>query len=173
MSASIIRGGGSPTQVSLFYNAVITILILLGIGILLRRLHHALVLNRAELLVIYTCISVGAGLAGVDRFLVLMPIIGHAHWFATPENDWANLFHLHIPQWLAVSNKRVLEGYYHGFASIYESRYLTAWLPAILWWTLFLGRYSSRNALPESDFFGSSGSNQRDSVTPSSNCPSR
>ena len=60
------------------------------------------------------------------------------HWFATPENDWANLFHLHVPQWLAVSDKRVLEGYYNGFASIYESRYLTAWLPAIFWWTLFL-----------------------------------
>ena len=133
-----MRGGGSPTQVSLFYNAVITILILLGIGLLLRRLHHALILNRAELLVIYTCISVGAGLAGVDRFLVLMPLIGHAHWFATPENDWANLFHLHIPQWLVVSDKRVLDGYYTGFASLYESRYLTAWLPAIVWWTLFI-----------------------------------
>lgn len=138
VSASIIRGGGSPTQVSLFYNAVITILILLGLGLLLRRLHQTLVLNRAELLVIYTCISVGAGLAGVDRFLVLMPLIGHAHWFATPENDWINLFHLHIPQWLVVSDKRVLEGYYHGFSSIYESPYLSAWLPAIFWWTLFL-----------------------------------
>lgn len=138
VSASIIRGGGSPTQVSLFYNAVITILILLGLGLLLRRLHQTLVLNRAELLVIYTCISVGAGLAGVDRFLVLMPLIGHAHWFATPENDWINLFHLHIPRWLAVSDKRVLEGYYHGFSSIYESPYLSAWLPAIFWWTLLL-----------------------------------
>ena len=133
-----MRGGGSPTQVSLFYNAVITILILLGIGMLLRRLHRALILNRAELLVIYTCISVGAGLAGVDRFLVLMPLIGHAHWFASPENDWANLFHLHIPQWLVVSDKRVLDGYYNGFVSIYEPRYLTAWLPAIFWWTLFI-----------------------------------
>ena len=104
----------------------------------MRRLHHALILNRAELLVIYTCISVGAGLAGVDRFLVLMPLIGHAHWFATPENDWVNLFHLHIPQWLAVSDKRVLDGYYTGFASIYESRYFMAWLPAIVWWTLFI-----------------------------------
>ena len=74
----------------------------------------------------------------MDRFLVLMPLIGHAHWFATPENDWANLFHLHIPQWLAISDKRVLDGYYSGFASIYESRYLTAWLPAIFWWTLFI-----------------------------------
>ena len=90
-------GGGSPTQVSLFYNAVITILILLGIGLLLRRLHRALILNRAELLVIYTCISVGAGLAGVDRFLVLMPLIGHAHWFATPENDWAKPVPLTYP----------------------------------------------------------------------------
>ena len=138
VSASIIRGGGSPTQVSLFYNAVITILMLLGLGLLLRRLHHALMLNRAELLVIYTCISVGAGLAGVDRFLVLMPLIGHAHWFATPENDWINLFHLHIPQWLAVSDRHALEGYYRGFSSIYEQPHFTAWLSPIFWWTLFI-----------------------------------
>lgn len=138
VSASILRGGGSPTQVSLFYNAVITILILFGIGLLLRRLNRILALNRGELLVIYTCISIGAGLAGVDRFLVLMPLIGHAHWFATPENDWINLFHLHIPEWLVVSNKRALEGYYYGFSSIYESQNLIAWIPKIFWWTLFI-----------------------------------
>ena len=138
VSASILRGGGSPTQVSLFYNAVTTMLILLGIGVLLRRLNRVLALNRAELLVIYSCISIGAGLAGVDRFLVLMPLIGHAHWFATPENDWINLFHLHIPEWLVISNKRVLEGYYYGFSSFYEAHNLVAWVPKIFWWTLFI-----------------------------------
>lgn len=138
VSASILRGGGSPTQVSLFYNAVTTMLILLGIGLLLRRLNKVFALNRAELLVIYSCISIGAGLAGVDRFLVLMPLISHAHWFATPENDWINLFHLHIPEWLVINNKRVLEGYYYGFSSIYESYNLIAWLPKIFWWTLFI-----------------------------------
>lgn len=138
VSASILRGGGSPTQVSLFYNAILTILILLGLGLLLRRVNRVLALNRAELLVIYTCISIGAGLAGVDRFLVLMPLIGHAHWYATPENDWMNLFHLHIPDWLVVSNKRALEGYYYGFSSIYESQNLIAWIPKIFWWTLFI-----------------------------------
>ena len=138
VSTSILRGGGSPTQVSLFYNAIFTILVLYGIGLFLSRLNKLLALNRAELLVLYSCISIGAGLAGVDRFLVLMPLIGHAHWFATPENDWINLFHLHIPSWLVVSNKRALEGYYYGFSSIYESQNLLPWLPKILWWTLFI-----------------------------------
>lgn len=138
VAASILRGGGSPTQVSLFYNAVTTMLILLGIGLLLRRLNRLFALNRAELLVIYSCISIGAGLAGVDRFLVLMPLISHAHWFATPENDWINLFHLHIPEWLVINNKRVLEGYYYGFSSISETHNLVAWLPKIFWWTLFI-----------------------------------
>ena len=138
VSASILRGGGSPTQVSLFYNAITTMLILLGIGLLLRRLNKVFALNRAELLVIYSCISIGSGLAGVDRFLVLMPLISHAQWFATPENDWINLFHLHIPDWLVINNKRVLEGYYYGFSSIYETHNLLAWLPKIFWWTLFI-----------------------------------
>ena len=73
------------------------------------------ILNWAELLTIYTCISVGSSLAGVDRMMVMVPLIGHAHWFATPENDWINLFHCYIPTWLSISDKHVLKGYYQGF----------------------------------------------------------
>jgi hypothetical protein len=107
----------------------------MGIGIVLRKVSPTLVLNRAELLVIYTCVSIGSGLAGVDRIFVLVPLIGHAHWFASVENDWTGLFHRYIPQWLAISNKRVLEGYYYGFSTIYTSANFRAWLPIVLWWS--------------------------------------
>ena len=96
------------------------------------------ILNRAELLTIYTCISVGSSLAGVDRMMVMVPLIGHAHWFATPENDWINLFHCYIPTWLSISDKHVLKGYYQGFSTFYSRPNLSAWLPVIFWWSLFL-----------------------------------
>ena len=139
IAATLFNGGVSPTQVSLFFNAIFSILVLILINRLFRWGHRSQpILNRAELLTIYTCISVGSGLAGVDRMMVMVPLIGHAHWFATPENDWINLFHRYIPTWLSVSDKHVLEGYYQGFSTFYIRPNLFAWLPVIFWWSLFL-----------------------------------
>lgn len=140
--ASTLRVATSPTQVSLFFNSVFTTLVLLCLSIALRKVRQFTnqipTLNRAELLVIYTCVSVGSGLAGVDRFLVLIQLPGHAHWFASPENDWAGLFHRHIPQWLVVSDKHILEGYYQGVSTFYTLAIFRAWLPVVLWWSAFI-----------------------------------
>ena len=138
--ASTRRVGTSPTQVSLFFNAIFTILVVQCVSATsrLRRGTKAPLLNRAEILVIYTCVSIGSGLAGVDRLLVLIPLPGHAHWFATPENDWAALFHRHIPQWLTISDKGILEDYYKGVSTFYTWRILKAWLSVILWWSAFI-----------------------------------
>jgi len=140
--ASTLRVGTSPTQVSLFFNAIFTTLVLLCLSVVLRKgrefTNYIPTLNRAELLVIYTCVSVGSGLAGVDRLLVLIALPGHAHWFASPENDWAGLFHRHIPQWLVVSDKHILEGYYRGVSTFYTSVIFRAWLPVVLWWSAFI-----------------------------------
>ncbi|MBM3216892.1 hypothetical protein FJZ36_18515, partial [Candidatus Poribacteria bacterium] len=95
-------------------------------------------LNRAELMAVYTCVSVGSSLSGVDRMFVLVPLLGHASWFATPENDWAGLFQQHIPRWLTVSDRSVLSGYYNGLSTLYTGAHLRAWLPVVAWWSVFL-----------------------------------
>ena len=138
--ASTLRVGTSPTQVSLFFNAVFSALFLLGVNFLWRVVgrRRAPLLNRAELLVIYTCISIGSGLAGVDRLLVLIPLPGHAHWFATPENDWVGLFHRYVPPWLTVADRHILEGYYNGTSTFYRWPVFRAWLPVVLWWSAFI-----------------------------------
>ena len=51
--ASTLRVYTSPTQVSLYFNAIFTTLVLLVAGMVLRKVSSAFVLNRAELLVIY------------------------------------------------------------------------------------------------------------------------
>ena len=139
IAATLFNGGVSPTQVSLYFNAIFSILILILINQLFGlRYRSQPIFNRVELLTIYTCISVGSSLAGVDRMMVMVPLIGHAHWFATPENDWINLFHQYIPTWLSISDKHVLKDYYQGFSTFYIRQNLFAWLPVIFWWSLFL-----------------------------------
>ena len=56
---------------------------------------------------------------------------------ATPENDWHQLFHKDLPQWLIVKELSALIGYYRGEANLYTARHLAAWIPPLLWWSFF------------------------------------
>jgi hypothetical protein len=136
--ASTLRVGTCPTQISLYFNAIFTILVVMGISFLSQLKGKTPLLNRAEIIAIYTCVSVGSGIAGVDRMLVLIQLPGHASWFATSENDWIDLFQRYVPQWLVVSDKQILKGYYEGISSFYTLPVIKAWLPVVLWWSAFI-----------------------------------
>ena len=73
-----------------------------------------------------------------DFTQVQICILGHASWFATPENEWTELFSRYLPNWLTVSDKNVLRGYYEGESTFYTAEHLKGWLEPILWWVVFL-----------------------------------
>jgi len=136
--ASTLRVGTSPTQVSLYFNAIFTVLVVMGISFLSQINDKTPLLNRSEIIAIYTCVSIGSGIAGVDRMLILVQLPGHVSWFATPENDWADLLQRYVPQWLTISDKQVLKGYYEGISTFYTLPIIKAWLPVVLWWSAFI-----------------------------------
>jgi len=133
-----IRGGAYPTCVSLFYNVVFCIFILILLNFLLNKLSAKLVLNEGELLIIYAMLCMVTALTGHDIVQVLGPAISHGFWFATPENEWAELFHSYIPPWLSLSDKSILEDYYKGESTLYMAERLRGWLKPVLWWSAFL-----------------------------------
>ena len=55
-------------------------------------------------------------------------------WFATAENEWEDLFFRFVPDWLAVSDRRILQGYFEGDEDFWQQR-IGAWLIPILAWT--------------------------------------
>ena len=69
---------------------------------------------------------------------VLIPMIPHAFWFATPENEWAELFHRYIPDWIAVKDKDFLVEYYRGESTFYIWEHISGWLTSTFWWGSFL-----------------------------------
>ena len=69
---------------------------------------------------------------------ILVSTLGHAFWFATPENDWKDLFWRYIPRWLAVADKDVLSGYYEGDSTLYTKQHLLGWLTPVMNWFGFL-----------------------------------
>ena len=64
------------------------------------------------MVLIYVMLCVSSAIAGHDMIQRLFPLIGHAFYFAAPENDWQELFHRYVPRWLVVTDKSVLAGYY-------------------------------------------------------------
>ncbi|MEO2002652.1 MAG: DUF6785 family protein, partial [Candidatus Poribacteria bacterium] len=75
-------------------------------------------------------------LAGHDIVKQLVPLMGNAFRDATPENDWAALFHAHLPTWLTVRDERALTGYYEGGAMPWHADIWPAWATPFLAWTV-------------------------------------
>ncbi len=86
-----------PTLVVPFSNVMFILLIATALSFLLRKLHLRLGLNQAELLVLYVMLSTASALASIDMLQILISNTGHAFWFATPENEWKELFWKSLP----------------------------------------------------------------------------
>lgn len=112
--------------------------LLASLNLLLKRFLPKQTLSPAELVVIYTMLSISTCLSGQEMAPGLIPLLGHAFWFATPENEWSELFWQYIPRWLVVDDKRVLEGYYAGNSTLYNIEYIKTWLTPIIVWSAFM-----------------------------------
>ena len=134
----LVQYSAQPTIVSLIFTVVFNVLVLMGFNQVLKRFLPRFALSQGELLVVYVMLSVASATAGHSMMEILVSTLGHAFWFATPENDWKDLFWRYIPNWLAVSDKGVLSGYYEGDSTLHTKRHLVGWLTPVLNWFAFL-----------------------------------
>ena len=123
---------------SLIYNVVITLTVLVAFNFLLRFFLPRFALRHGEFLTIYVMLSISSAIAGHDMMQTVVPVIPNAFWFATPENEWQQLFWRHLPRWLTLDKMTVLQDFYEGDTTFYSKIYLYAWLRPIIWWTIFL-----------------------------------
>ena len=132
------------TLVSPFSNAVFTLALLLLINAGLRRYAENLAFTPAELLLIYTMVTMVSTISGHAMMAILMGGLAHPFWFASPENEWSELFLHHIPSWMTVRETEALRGYYEGGTSVFRSESFKAWLlPVSLWSGFILVLYCS------------------------------
>ena len=123
----------------LFIEPVFILFVVTCLNFILKWLTPRSALNQAELLIIYIMLVVSMTFAGHDTFQNLFGQISHAFWFATPENEWEQLFFRYIPAWLTVADKPVLEGDYNGDSSVYNERNFLPWVePLLLWGAFFI-----------------------------------
>lgn len=128
----------SPTTVSLVYPAILTLIVMVVLNMALKRWFSRFTFSQGELLTVYTMLSLAIGIAGTDFIQILAPIIGHAFWAATPENEWQSLFFQYLPKWLVVDDMQALKGVYEGNSSFYNWDYIRIWFTPVFWWSMFL-----------------------------------
>src|SRR5579862_6656399 len=133
-----MRYSGHPTTISLFFNVVFILVVLIGLNALVRKVRPQAAFAPGELLTVYIMLALGSAIAGHDMIEVLTPILAHATYFARPENGWATDILPFLPKWLVVSDHKALLGFYTGAGTLYDRHTLRAWIGPVLWWTLFL-----------------------------------
>ena len=80
------------TSLPLFVTPVFFLFLLALGNLVLRKYAPKLMFSQAELLTVYTFLVMGTLLAGHDLLQNLFGSIGHAHRYASPENNWQSLF---------------------------------------------------------------------------------
>jgi len=132
------------TLVSPFSNAIFSLVFLIAVNALLRKWVPGLALTSAELLLVYVMATMVSTISGHAMMCVLMGALTHPFWFASPENEWQQLFWRYIPSWFTVRDTTMLKYYFEGESSIFVMEYLRVWLvPVFVWSGFILALYGS------------------------------
>jgi len=122
-----------------FCNAVYILLVVTLVNIGVRKTLPGLALNRLELFAIYVMVSVGSAIMSSDMQGILVTLMGYRTYFASDLNGWDQLFAGLVPDWLTVTDKDALAGFYNGSVDLLrQPRTLLIWLKPIIPWTLFI-----------------------------------
>ena len=136
--AEAIRRTMHLTVQSIAFNAVFCLFVLILLNMVLRYYLPRIALTKPELLMIYTMMCMGSTVGGHGFMQLLIPMMGHVYWFATPENDWANLIWPYVPSWMGITDKTALINHYKGGSTFYTFENFHAWLIPILAWSAFV-----------------------------------
>ncbi len=132
-----VHPGPYPTVISIFANAIFVLAVLAALNSLVRRLRPALSLSTAEMLIVYTMVTISTALAGHDMIPTVVATMGYP-WQAAPlYPDWPKTFLPHLPQWLSVTDTTVLKPLYEGNSSLYAYDHWRPWVVPSLWWVSF------------------------------------
>ena len=126
-----------PTTISLFYNVIIILFTLTILNLGIKQIRPDWALHQGELLTIYVMLTVSSAMAGHDMLQTVIPALTHGFWYATPENDWQNLFWRYLPSGLVMSELQQLPPYYYGESSLYVEGRIWLWVKPTIWWTTF------------------------------------
>ncbi len=126
------------TFINPFSNAIFTLAILIILNLFLKRISSKLALSPAELLIIYVMVIMVSTISGHTLMAILFGALAQPYWFASPENEWQQLFWKYIPSWFTVSDTGILKGYFMGESTFHRIDHIKAWLIPVITWSSFI-----------------------------------
>jgi hypothetical protein len=127
-----------PATVSLYFNAVITLLVLVVANAGIGRLRPRWALSPAELSVIYVMQALATALYDHDQMHNLVPVVAYPVWHATQDNGWMDLFGQYLKPWVTPLDRRVLWVYYDSHLPLLATPHWRGWIMPALSWSLFM-----------------------------------
>ena len=103
--------------------------------LLKRLLHPRLPLQRGELAVAFFLILLANTLSSRGLPAQLLPVITGAYYYATPENDWAEIVQPYMPDWPVPQSRDAIWGFYEGDPT--GSVPWAIWAAPLLYWAVF------------------------------------
>lgn len=138
-SEALIMGTGLARS-QLPVGCVSTYLFLVLINVILKRLKIGL--KAAELVIIYAMMLVASGISAFGLMGFLVPVLGSAQYYATPENEWKELFHQYIPDWMVLGDVKAIKYFFEGLPAGLRIPW-GAWVnPLLLWMIYVFGFYT-------------------------------
>lgn len=111
------------------------LILLVLLNALIKRLSPRLSLSSGELAVIWCMMIVTASIPSKAFVEYLFPALVGAYYFSTPENEWKELFHQYLPDWLTPRNSHVARNFYEG--APFGGVPWEFWVRPLLAWMLF------------------------------------
>ena len=127
-----------PAILTLLFNVIFILFLLVVINYPLKKYFPQIAFHQGELLTIYIMLCAATALNGYDMMQCLVSLIGTGAWYATPENEWIELFGHNLPNWLVIKDRTILSPFYEGETSLYVTKYIRGWSVPIASWTLFV-----------------------------------
>jgi hypothetical protein len=134
----VVRYSAHPTTISLFFNTVFILLCLTLLNRAVRKVAPGMALERGELLLIFSGLSISSCVSGHDMLQVFVPMLTWTFKHADAGNEWAKIINPHLRDGLFIKDEAIWKSYYLGNDSIWHWRYLSAWLPVVTAWTIFV-----------------------------------
>ena len=103
---------------------------------LLSRLYHRLGLSRAELGVVFIMTMMAATVPTEGYVEHMVPKIASVLYYATPENEWAELIHPHLKEWIAPQDEEAVRHFFEGLP-LGEPIPWGVWIQPLGYWGFF------------------------------------
>ncbi len=135
--------GGSRMASGFTTGAALVLLFLIagGLNPALKLLRPAWALRRGELMVAHGMMMVACALPTTGLVAYHLPILILAFYYATPENEWAEVIHPHVPEWMAPRDPGAIRYFFEGLPEG-EAIPWDAWvLPLACWAAFFAALY--------------------------------